>query len=150
MDALEASVRAYLDQIGCKYKIDEEEDVTSFAIRGENGSYPVYVYARDHFLVTISRYTKAIPDRFRLEVAEYLHRINHGILLGNFEMDYDAGEIRFRTCLVVDDRAPSAVVLDRYIQTPALLLDHYVVGINAILYEGEIASLACALVQEEE
>lgn len=35
-------------------------------------------------------------------VAEFLHRANYGLVLGNFEFDYDDGEIRFRTGMDVE------------------------------------------------
>ena len=35
-------------------------------------------------------------------MAEYLHRANYGLRVGNFELDYDDGEIRYKTYIDAD------------------------------------------------
>lgn len=142
MDNLQNCMLEYLDRIGCKYRQEETQSLYTFAVKGKNGVYPVLLYAKAPFLVCIARLSLAIPDENRLEVAEYLHRVNYGLLLGNFEMDYDEGEVRFRTALMTEDIQVHQNVLERYIQTPATMLDKYTRGIYAIVYDGEIAQLA--------
>ena len=110
---------------------------------------PVLLYAREPYLVCLAKLPDAIPDESRLEVAEYLHRANYGLLLGSFEMDYDRGEVRYRTALLTEGACPAESVLDRYIQMPAAMLDRYAAGIEAIVLEGEIAQEALARVEED-
>ena len=43
------------------------------------------------------------PDDIIDLVAMFLHRLNYGLVLGNFEMDYRDGEIRFKTSVDVED-----------------------------------------------
>ena len=40
-----------------------------------------------------------VPEERRAEVALLLHRINAGLYLGNFELDLDDGEIRFKASI---------------------------------------------------
>ena len=68
-------------------------------------------------------------------------------LLGNFEMDYDEGEVRFRTSLMAEGSLTHEV-LDRYIQMPAAMLDRYAPGLAAIVADGEIAGEALRRVQD--
>lgn len=44
-----------------------------------------------------------VPEPQRSAVAEYLHRANFGLPDGNFEMDYDEGEMRFKITLQAHD-----------------------------------------------
>ena len=36
------------------------------------------------------------------EVGEFLHRANYGFIPGNFELDYDTGQVRYRTSKCID------------------------------------------------
>ena len=148
MDSLQDCTRAYLEASGCRCRREEEGgSLYTFAARGEHGVYPVLVYARAPFLSCIASFRQTVPDARRLEAAEYLHRINYGLLLGNFEMDYDEGEVRFRTSLMAEESLPHEV-LDRYIQMPAAMLDRYAPGLAAIVADGEIAGEALRRVQD--
>ena len=148
MDSLQDCTRAYLEASGCRCRREEEGgSLYTFAARGEHGVYPVLVYARAPFLICIASFRQTVPDARRLEAAEYLHRINYGLLLGNFEMDYDEGEVRFRTSLMAEGSL-SHEVFDRYIQMPAAMLDRYAPGLAAIVADGEIAGEALRRVQD--
>lgn len=148
MDSLQDCTRAYLEASGCRCRREEEGgSLYTFAARGEHGVYPVLVYTRAPFLICIASFRQTVPDARRLEAAEYLHRINYGLLLGNFEMDYDEGEVRFRTSLMAEGSLTHEV-LDRYIQMPAAMLDRYAPGLAAIVADGEIAGEALRRVQD--
>ena len=148
MDSLQDCTRAYLEASGCRCRREEEGgSLYTFAARGEHGVYPVLVYARAPFLICLASFRQTVPDARRLEAAEYLHRINYGLLLGNFEMDYDEGEVRFRTSLMAEGSLTQEV-LDRYIQMPAAMLDRYAPGLAAIVADGEIAGEALRRVQD--
>ncbi len=149
MDKLQSHMVDYLNSIGCRYRCEESESLYTFAVKGKNGVYPVLLYAKTPFLICIARLPVTIPDRNRLEVAEYLHRANFGLLLGSFEMDYDEGEVRFRTALVTQNEDVGESVLDRYIQMPSTMLDKYAPGIYSIVYEGDIALTALRALEED-
>ena len=148
MDSLQDCTRAYLEASGCRCRREEEGgSLYTFAARGEHGVYPVLVYARAPFLICIASFRQTVPDARRLETAEYLHRINYGLLLGKLEMDYVAGEVRGRTSLMAEGSLTHEV-LDRYIQMPAAMLDRYAPGLAAIVADGEIAGEALRRVQD--
>ena len=47
----------------------------------------------------------AIPEESRLAVAEFITRANYAMALGNFEMDFSDGEVRFKTSIDVTNVA---------------------------------------------
>ena len=146
MDLIQDCTRAYLRRLACREKAVEGGALFTFSALGDHGAYPTLVYARAPFLICLARFSHTVPDARRLEVAEFLHRVNYGLLLGNFEMDYDEGEIRFRTSLMSEGPVPPDV-LGRYIQSPAAMLDRCAPGLAAIIEEGEIAGAALRLTQ---
>lgn len=40
-----------------------------------------------------------VAERMRPAVAEFIHRANYGLWIGNFEMDMDDGEVRYKSSL---------------------------------------------------
>lgn len=51
------------------------------------------------------------PEERRAEVAEFITRANNGIVVGNFEMDYADGSVRYKTSLdFQDDELSPALV----------------------------------------
>lgn len=148
MDKLKDCTLEYLRRSGCTFRCTPEGNLYTFSMQGHSGIYPVLLYAKEPYLVCLAKYPQVIPDERRLEVADFLHRANYGLLLGNFETDLDAGEVRFRTALLTDGEALSTGILDRYIQMPAAMLDRYAAGIEAIVYDGEIAPVALKIVED--
>lgn len=139
MDHLLNDTIEFLDKIGWRYRREENTNLLALSLRGEKETYPMLIYAKAPFWICIAQLPWEIPDRNRLEVAEYLHRANYGLLLGSFEMDYDNGDVRFRSAMVRENRPMEESILDRYIKTPAAMLDQYAAGIQAIVRDGEIA-----------
>jgi len=41
-----------------------------------------------------------IPEEHRLKMAEFISRANYGLILGNFEIDFLAGELRFKAAYI--------------------------------------------------
>ncbi|MEW6280806.1 MAG: YbjN domain-containing protein [Candidatus Eremiobacterota bacterium] len=51
------------------------------------------------------------PEEARPAVAEFITRVNYGMAVGNFELDYGDGEIRFKTYVASEDgRVDEALV----------------------------------------
>lgn len=52
-----------------------------------------------------------VPEDRRLALAEFLTRANYGLFIGNFEMDWQDGEVRYKTSIdVAGDRLSTALV----------------------------------------
>lgn len=46
----------------------------------------------------------------RIDTAELITRLNCSLFLGNFEMDFDDGELRFRTSIIGDNNITKMVL----------------------------------------
>jgi hypothetical protein len=66
-------------------------------------------------------------------MAEFLHRVNYGLGMGNFELDYDDGEIRLKTSNDFHGLRPTHEVLHRLIYYNAYALDQHLPAIQAVL-----------------
>ncbi|MDR3086223.1 MAG: YbjN domain-containing protein [Christensenellaceae bacterium] len=146
MEDWESSIEQFLEQKG--YAWERNDGLICFTIQGALERYPVFVMARKDMLVTLAQYPSAVPDEKCLEMAHFLHMANFGMLLGNFEIDLDEGELRFKTCLYLPGQKPARACLARYLFTPALMLEKYAPGVRAILDGRALAGRALALCED--
>ena len=80
------------------------------------------------------------PDR-RAEVSQFLTRANYGLAAGNFELDFEDGEVRYKTVLQIEGDALDPTVLKRSVRSNGLAMETYLPGIGAVI-TGEPASAA--------
>lgn len=106
--------------------------------RGQHGQWICYARVREdeHQIVLYSVYPESIPQAKRAAVAEYLTLINYGLSIGNFEMDFTDGEVRFRTGLDLE-----GINLQPELFRPLLLanihtMDNYLPGLVQITQQG--------------
>jgi len=84
--------------------------VLSMEYEGENGRWPCYAQAhgdQDRY-VFYSVIPVTAPEDRRIAVAELLTRANYGMLIGNFELDLDDGEIRYKTSIDMEGVVPTS------------------------------------------
>ena len=75
-------------------------------------------------------------------------RANHQMRLGNFEMDFEDGEVRFKTSLDTDGADLTPAMVRNLIAPNVLAMDRYVPGIALVLNEEETPGEAVRLVEE--
>ena len=63
---------------------------------------------------------------------EFIARANYGLPSGNFEMNFDTGEVRFRTSMFVTDRSPSYDEVEDLLNTAFFLMDDYLAGMMRV------------------
>ena len=73
--------------------------------------------------------------------------------MGNFEVDFDDGEIRFKVHVLCKAITPTAAMIKRSIYCPATMFDHYGSGIVDIIFNdvsGKTAVEKCEKRSESE
>jgi hypothetical protein len=81
-------------------------------------------------------------EEVRPAVAEFLTRANYGLYIGNFELDYADGEIRYKSSIDFEG-VPLSVELIRNTLYPALqLMDRYLPGLMKVAYAGMVPAEA--------
>ncbi len=101
---LMAIVRAVLDAYDCRYQMRTPEAL-AVTIRNTLATYAMFFTATDATGVVrlTCSYGSNVPEDRRIAMAEAMSRINGRIRLGNFEMDFEDGELRFRVSIDVDE-----------------------------------------------
>ena len=110
-----ARARAYLEVSGWDVEQHPDEPLLRTVAEAPAGVWTCYVKAREdeEQLVFYSVAPRKAPDATRAAVGEFLHRVNYGTIVGNFELDCDDGEIRFKTSLDVEGEELTDVALEK-------------------------------------
>jgi len=132
----------FFEEDGWPFVQIEGESVLQMVFQGENGKWTCYAKARDDEdqFVFYSVCPINAPDSKRLAVAEFLTRANSGMIIGNFEMDFEDGEIRYKTSIDVEDDSLSCALIKRLVYANVMMMDAYLSGIMSVIY-GDVTPL---------
>ena len=161
MSTLIDQVRALLDVE--KLKFDEpniptnpdSEVIATFRmpVRGLHGEWIciVRVFPESERLLVYSILTENVPVERRPRLAELFVRINYGLVLGNFEMDWEDGEVRYKTSMDLESITPTATVVRNLIFSNFFSTDRYFDVIEeAIHTEQALVDLLAAAEESDE
>ncbi len=114
---------------------DEAEGNLRMEYEGENGKWRCLaqvVDERQRFLF-FSTLPKYVPNLMRLEASEYLTRANYGMEIGNFEMDFNDGEVRFRASVDVEGGDLTTTMVKNLVYTNLAVMDQYLPGLKKVI-----------------
>jgi hypothetical protein len=88
-----------------------------------------------------------VQSHRRSQAAEYLARVNWTLIRGNFEMDLESGEVRFRTTIDFKDSLISTEMLATLIYGNVATMNRYYPGLVAVARKGASAQDALITLQ---
>ncbi len=129
-----------------KYKITKKgknKRIFEFGINLDDtiGSLRMFISLTKFDYVVIAVINNKATVKKRKVVAEYLHRANYGIKCGNFEMDYNDGEIRYKTYVNFENTDISQDVLSESIYIPIAMFKRYGDGLLQTMLTGVVAQV---------
>lgn len=86
-----------------------------------------------------------IPEDKRADVLEFITRANYGLIIGNFEMDLDTGEVRYKTSFDCEDVPVTAALFKNVIYPNLAMLDQFLPGILSVVYAESAAAEGAAV-----
>lgn len=123
--AVEA-IKRFFDTDGWKYEYDEEHSIFHTGMNmGTIGKLDIAILIRDNYYLVYAMFSASAEEEQYVRVSEYLHRVNHGLNNGNFEMDFEDGEIRYKTYVNFDGLQLSEEVVRDSILIPIFMFDTY-------------------------
>jgi hypothetical protein len=88
-----------------------------------------------------------VPPEKRPAAAELVTRINYGLQLGGFEMDFSDGEIRYRTSLDVSGGELASEMVESVISATIGTVDRYYPAIMSFLWSDMDPEDAVAMIE---
>lgn len=134
MGSIFNKVIQFFQEEGWHYELDKNRPIVNVVHIGKHGFYFCHVQARDEesLLVFCAVPPLYIPSHRRRLMAELLTRANYGLAVGNFEMDFSDGEVRFRTGIYVEDSDLTIAQIRRLVYNSLSTLDTYMPAIMRI------------------
>jgi hypothetical protein len=74
-----------------------------------------------------------VPEERRDEVSRFLTLANYGLAAGNFELDFEDGEIRYKTVLQLQGGELDGMTLRRLVRANGIAMETYLPGIGAVI-----------------
>lgn len=145
---LDATERFFKDD-NWNFERHPDRPVLRLPFVGKNGRWMCFAQERNNQLLFYSVASVNAPEDKRAAVAEFITLANYGMAIGNFELDYSDGEIRYKTSVDVDEGELSNTLIKPLVYVNCLMMDKYLPGIMAVLYAGVSPKDAVTKVESE-
>ena len=118
---------------------------------GHNGEVTCFAQVRpdlEQFIFYVVMPVR-VPANMRVTVAEYITRTNYGLRIGNFEMDFDDGEVRYKSSLDFEGVELTTGLIRNAIYPAVQTMDRYLPGLLSVIFGGKSAEEAILAIEEE-
>ena len=130
----------FFEQTGWEFNpiVDGSQMIEAHYEQPDVGAWTCYAVARERQQQCLfySQCPIQVPSDRWSAVAEFLTRANYGIPIGNFEMDLDNGEIRFKTGIDIEGDHLSTALFKGIVQANLMMMARYLPGIIRVGLEG--------------
>ena len=145
-----AQVIDYLDSVEFSYDLFEGESALQVIFQGDNGEWICCAYVDEEIkqLCFYSVIPFSISQQQRMNIAEFITRANYGMAAGHFELDFDDGELRYKTSTEFEENHVAKTIIHRMFYVNVFTMDYYLPLITAI-NNGEISPVQALKVVRE-
>ena len=104
---------------------------------GKQAKWRIYVDIKEEAeqIIIYSILPQNIEEEQRDKVCKFLTAANYGIKIGNFEMDYSDGEVRYKSCIDVSDLPPENItdkMIEVLVTANVATVERYYKGIAGV------------------
>ena len=109
LSQIKQKIEEYFNDMELVYTVEEEEDICMYQIGlaldvdTKISKIVLNIAIREDSIIVISRADIKADSQSKLRVSEFICRANWGMLNGNFEFDYDEGNIRYKIYINIED-----------------------------------------------
>ena len=136
-----SKVREFLDNDDWNYSFDEERGLFRFNLNVDSKlrklNYIIDVKDDEYLVYGI------LPvggdkddDEMMTNLAKFVCCANYGLKNGSFELDFNDGEVRFKTYVDCDEQLPGNRVIRNSIYCVAAMVEHYAAGFIEVVFMG--------------
>jgi hypothetical protein len=136
MTTLLEAVKAWLTEDEWPVTQLEGTTILRTAYRGKNGSFncSAHIHEEQSLLIFYAVCPSNAPEDRRPAAAEYITRANYGLYVGNFEMDYTDGDIRYKSSIDVENSELAPALIHNVVYASVWMMDRYLPGLMQVIY----------------
>lgn len=126
--------------------------ILSMGFAGRNGKWVCYAQAREpqQQFVFYSVLPLNAPEDKRTLVAEFITRANYGMIVGNFELDFEDGEVRYKTSVDVEGTTLLPALIRQLVYANVFITDRYLPGMMSVMYGSKTPLEAIAEIEKDD
>jgi len=151
MPTIASAVEVCMRENDLKFQVvDPEKMITRCGFSADNGDFSVF-FIPDEKSQTLRVHAYCpnhVPEEHRLRACEFITRANYGLRIGNFEMDMDDGELRYKVSVDVEGGELTSKMVSNMKSYALAIMDRYYPGLMALLYGGATPADAIKLVED--
>lgn len=139
----------YLSEDGWFPTALEDTNTYRMYYSGDHGELRCYAIVRvdlEQLLIYAVAGVK-IEEPQRLAVAEFLTRANYGLRIGNFEMDFTDGEVRYKSSIDFEGEPLTFNLIRNTIYPAVRIMDQYLPGVLKVAFGGRTPAEAIAEIE---
>ena len=146
------SVLAFLQNDHWRYEEIPAENAVRFGFTGRNARFECFGRANEDHEIFVFYTVIPIraPETQRLQTAELIARINYGLNVGNFELDMDDGEIRYKTSIDVEGGELAYRMVETLLSVNISTTDRYFPAFTDVLYANAVPVEAVARIERPD
>ncbi len=135
-----------------QYTKIQGEPTLQMAFAGKNGRCNCYAKARETAQQFVFYSVSPInaPEHKKQSVSEFIARANYGMIIGNFELDFNNGEIRYKTSINVEETSLTFALIKHLVYANVTMMDEYLPGIIAVIESDISPELAINKIEQNQ
>jgi hypothetical protein len=145
------AVVEFFTQDGWAFIQSPDQPILNTKFASDHGDFICFGKVREaqsQFVFYTSFPTK-IPEDKRLAIAELLTRANSGMVAGNFEMDFEGGDVFHKVSIDVDNDRLTPALVENMVYSSVFSMEKYFPAMMAVLYGDASPQDAIAKVEEQ-
>lgn len=127
-----------------------EQTVYKLGMTLDNGRCDTFIDIRteNNQVLIYTTLPTTVPENHRVRVAEFLTRANYGLIIGNFELDFEDGEVRYKATYIYDDTFPNTeTIFMRNLFVSFNSMDKYLPGVMSVIYANILPNQAITQIE---
>ena len=131
-------VTAALDEREWEYTTNDDQTFVSFGISADHAAYHCAIFVDDdaRLVTMLAQSTLRVPLEERPSACELLMRANHGLLFGNFDLDFSDGEVRYKVSVDVEGGTLGITMVHTMITTALDMYELWYPPLMKVIYGG--------------
>ena len=130
-------VKNFLDGDDWHYDMHDHGHVATFTggvggFKGLYNSFRFILFVGEDEVQNYATFPASAKDKLS-EMAEFIIRANYGLKYGDFEMDWNDGEVRFHLTFPMSAVRADEMILPTLLMAPPRMLDQYSKGFTEVL-----------------
>lgn len=149
MTTLFSELIDFFEEEKWKYEILEGETIVRFNYKGTAGRLLCYgeVDENKQWVIFYSYLPVNVPMDKLGVAAEFVCRANQGMRIGNFELDFEDGEVRYKTSIDVEGGELAPKMIDNLLRANLSTMNRYFPGLMKLIFANMSAKEAIESVE---